>query len=194
MSTATTLDAMGRIVPAKLPCEICGELTTFREGKENTVRRHGGHVQGPHHTAYAICDRRVAEGWLPLTRSLERAAIAGGWLRLLVRWPRIALEIKSPLEWEGQRVGPLGGRANLFWGRESDLADLVENLSFDSAEQSFFCADITRLKRTAARCNAREPWWIAWKQSSLQQDFFSYARVATTDNTPKPEQRGDLTP
>lgn len=179
-----------------MPCEICGELTTFREGPENTARRHGGHTQGPHHAAYAICERRVAEGWLPLTRSLEIAAQTAGWL-ILMSVSRglfvLAAPEDSPLQVDGHRAGKSGfsGRPfPLFWGRENDLHDLAER-----PNSQHLRSDVVRLSRAAARCHfAREPWWIAWKRAASAGDLFAGIIASLPDNTPSRERRGDLTP
>lgn len=186
----------------KLPCEVCGALTTFREGKENTVRRHGGHTQGPHHAAYEICERRVADGWVPLTLALFSAALSVGWIQRREgdRGYLYLVAKDSPLEQEGQWA-PSGFRGEyrrlLFWARIDTLEDLLLRESdLGESHVAFLRTHVTRLERAARRCAVfRESWWIAWKNAvDKQADLFGTLRAAAVTSKSPEGHRGDLTP
>lgn len=191
MTTELVLEQR-RGMPIVMPCQVCGETIGHTDLQQNTVRALHGHNRGLHHVAHEICDRRVAEGWLPLTSALRTSALYACWADGF----QPNSQVRAPLESEGVWCPGKSGRIRtvLCWARVDDLYDLVERdnrIAYHGAA----AAELRHLERAATRCNRfGEPWWIAWRKSHGAREPF--LKVATTfiSNEPRGTCRGDLTP
>ena len=204
------------------PCEICGETISVRPNRRNGWYLAPGHIRGVHHQAHMVAERRIAQGWWPLSGALSDA------YDVLIRMreqqlanvrvgSRPLADFRVGYEVEGVwslgytineqtlvRYNTASARTELrlilpFYAHVIVETGVLVNAVFRWSEE-FLRRHLARLERAQLRRDRhREPWWVAWRLSSFSDQAaiktgFGLGILLKLSNDPMGYRRGDLTP